>query len=174
MVQKKQPENIKRRSNKYRRRKKEQEARQALNPKLPGTCRRRLPESLRVLYGASEQAERRLFDIFDRAREVDEYLQSHTFEACDYCKVGWLSPGKSPIEGVGYHSTAKKMAFHLAKPEQWSEDGGKRICTKCLEEVEQLEKEAKKQASAVPISGAAPSPVPYSPLLCPILPCSAP
>lgn len=62
--------------------------RQSLNPGLPGSHRRRLPDSLRVLYGVSEEAERRLFSFMERAQAADDYLQPVRFASCDYCKVG--------------------------------------------------------------------------------------
>ena len=87
-----QPENQRRWNQKYRRKMREQTARRAHNPKLPGTCRPRLPESLRALYGASEAAEQSREGVAQRSLEMDAFLQSHHFVACDYCKRGWLSP----------------------------------------------------------------------------------
>ena len=54
---------------------------------MRGSHRRRLPDSLRVLYGAEEDAEKRLFQFMERGQQADDYLQSFRFAACDYCKV---------------------------------------------------------------------------------------
>ena len=56
-ARRRQPEDSRRRSRRFRASKRERQARRALNPKLPGTCRPCLPESLRALYGASEAAQ---------------------------------------------------------------------------------------------------------------------
>ena len=111
--------------------------REALNPKVPGKDRRRQPEALRALYGASEEAERRQRDLFDRGAEMNEAIESHEFVACDYCKEGWLSPVRSELlQQQPKTSTARKMAFYLQDPSLWDKDGGCRICTRCYEEVQ--------------------------------------
>ena len=116
------------------RRRKSQERRQRRveHPRLRGSHRRRLPDSLRVLYGAAEDAEQRLFDFMDRAQAADEYMQSFRFADCDYCKVGWFGSAL-PKPGHCGLSSVDKWNFLSAEPDEW-EDGGKRICRACLEE----------------------------------------
>ena len=129
-------------------------ARRALHPRLPGTHRRRLPDSLRVLYGASEEAEQRLFSFMERAQAADAYLQSFHFASCDYCKVGWFGSAQNPPSELRQLSAVSKWNFLLAEPDEWPTDDGKRICRRCLDEVRFAEKQVAK-AAAVAASGAA-------------------
>ena len=125
----------------------------ARRPKLRGSHRLRLPESLRVLYGAGEDAERCLFQFMERAQASDEYLQSFEFADCDYCKVRWSDSGMNAI-GRCQLSAVERWIFHLASQEEWREDGGKRICQGCLNEVKELRN---KTAAAPDSSGVAPA-----------------
>ena len=129
-------------------------ARRALHPRLPGTHRRRLPDSLRVLYGASEEAEQRLFSFMDRAQEADKYLQSFRFASCDYCKVGWFGSTQQPPVDVRQLSAVSKWNFLLAEPDEWPNEDGKRICRRCLEEVVFAKRQAAKAAVAAASSAA--------------------
>ena len=125
----------------------------ARRPKLRGSHRLRLPESLRVLYGAGEDAERRLFQFMERGQAADEYLQSFEFADCDYCKVGWFGSSMEAPGGCQL-SAVERWNFLLASQEEWREDGGKRICRGCLDEVKDLRKRA---AAAADPSGVAPA-----------------
>ena len=125
----------------------------ARHPKLRGSHRLRQTESLRVLFGAGEDAKRRLFQFMERAQAADEYLQSFEFADCDYCKVGWFgsnmdAPGRCQLSAV------ERWNFLLASQEEWREDGGKRICRGCLDEVKELRKKA---AAAADSPGVAPA-----------------
>ena len=141
------PENKRHWDQKHRRKQREQTARRAHNPKLPGTCRPRLPESLRALYGASAAAEQSREGVAQRSLEMDAFLQSHHFVACDYCKRGWLSPehpylgsaeAKHSVNRLPQTATARRMAFHLMPEDKWGKDDGSRICVSCYEEVQRL------------------------------------
>jgi hypothetical protein len=129
-------------------------ARRVLNPRLPGNHRRRLPDSLRVLYGASEEAEHRLFSFLERAQAADAYLQSFHFASCDYCKVGWFGSAQKPPVELRQLSAVSKWNFLLAEPDEWPTDDGRRICRRCLEEVVLARKQGAK-AAAVAASSAA-------------------
>ena len=102
------------------RKKLEQCSRRALAPsKLRGRHRQRLPESLRMLYGAGEDTERRLFETLDRVQRADEYVQSIRFADCDYCKVGWFGtslpyPGSRSGQPPAYSAVqAGQVALRL-------------------------------------------------------------
>ena len=80
-----------RRSNAKRREKARQaqeaeEQRKACHAKIPGRNQKHLPESMRMLFGASREAEERRDRVFRRAVEVDDYLQSYRFRHCDFCE----------------------------------------------------------------------------------------
>ena len=113
---------------------KERSARHLQQPRLRGAHRPRLPDSLRVLYGAGEDTERRLFQFMERAQVADEYLQSFRFASCDYCKIGWFG-SPLPRPGVCALSAAQRLNLLLKSPDEW-DDGGKRICKKCFEEAQ--------------------------------------
>ena len=101
---------------------KERSARHLQQPRLRGAHRPRLPDSLRVLYGAGEDTERRLFQFMERAQVADEYLQSFRFASCDYCKIGWFgSPLQRP--GVCALSAVQRLNLLLKSPDEW-DDGG--------------------------------------------------
>ena len=109
---------------------KERSARHLQQPRLRGAHRPRLPDSLRVLYGAGEDTERRLFQFMERAQVADEYLQSFRFASCDYCKIGWFG---SPLQRPGFCAlnAVQRLNLLLKSPDEW-DDGGKRICEKIL------------------------------------------
>ena len=116
----------------HRQRDAEQRQRLAIDPRLPGTTRARLPDSLRVLYGDAEKTEGRLFDFLDRAAIADRYLQSFRFQHCEYCKVGWFG---SPLEKPNSCKLAAVDNWNmlLAPSSEWLEPG-KRICRNCWQE----------------------------------------
>ena len=77
-----------------------------------------LPEILQVLYGAGEDAERRLFQFMERALAADEYLQSFEFADCEYCKVGWFGSSMDAPERCQL-SAVRRKNFLLASQEEW-------------------------------------------------------
>ena len=82
-----------------------------------------------------------LFLFEDRIHEADTYLQSFRYADCDYCKVGWFgTSARYPGTRNGVpplNSAVAKYNFLLVDAPDWQEDGDKRICRKCCDEVEE-------------------------------------
>ena len=111
------------------------------------------PQARDILYGASEEAKRRLFSFMERAQAADEYLQSFHFASCDYCKVGWFGSTKEAPVDARQLSAVHKWNFLLAEPDEWPVEDGRRICVRCLAEVNT----AKRHGATTPATAAAPA-----------------
>ncbi|CAK0870327.1 unnamed protein product, partial [Prorocentrum cordatum] len=110
--------------------------RRALLSAIPGRNQRRLPESERMLHGASSTAAARRDAVFQRAAEVDDYLQSLRFSACDYCERGWWGTTRRPPAGSSTTDIQDKyMNFILADEEEWL-DPRRPMSVQCSQDVQ--------------------------------------
>ncbi len=99
-------------------------------------------------------------------------MQSFRYADCDYCKVGWFgTSARCPGTRNGVpplNSAVAKYNFLLVDATVWQEDGDKRICRKCCDEVEEersrLRQSGASEADALAVR---PQPVPYTPLTLP-------
>ena len=83
--------------------------------------------SQRMLFGTSREAEERRGAVFRRAAEVDAFLQSYRFAACDYCERGWFGTRAQPPRGVSTTDVHNKyMNFLLADEADWQD-----FCERC-------------------------------------------
>ncbi len=103
----------------------------ALAGELPGDSRAELPESLRVLYGNCPETTGRLDAFFSRVEEVDAYLQSFKFGACDFCEEGWFGTDRPMPRGEESH-----MNFRMASAADRDLLGERNVCARCLWEAQ--------------------------------------
>ena len=103
-----------------------------LGDELP---RPRLPKSLRQLYGNSMEAEMRTMTFFRRVHEVDDFMNSLEFEACDYCHEGWFGSRrpKKDLPG-GFESNVYRKTNFLCASKAERLDPERSICKTCLAE----------------------------------------
>ena len=101
----------KRREMKARQAQEAEERRNACHAKLPGRNQKHLPESMRMLYGGSQEAEERRDRVFRRAVEVDDYLQSYRFRHCDFCERGWFGTDEQAPCGVSTNDGTEKVSI---------------------------------------------------------------
>eukprot|EP00435_Cladocopium_sp_Y103_P046401 s3767_g13.t1 len=97
---------------------------------------RRLPESLRQLYGNGVDAESWAMPFFHRVHEVDAHMLDMEFQNCSYCKEGW--------PGVAYLVTwkakpSRRRIFCRAPDKDWLEPG-RPVCENCLHEAKERAK----------------------------------